>query len=117
MDYALETNIDRLAGAHQRHEDDQAEAQDRAEARTITLTNDAEQRDDVISEHLRWCDQRNQVAEVLGKWAFEAAARTQDGKARFTEAERDQGILDFAHLILIPMAQEAIHAAAQKEVQ
>jgi len=31
MDYALETNIDRLAGAHQRWEDDQAEAQARAE--------------------------------------------------------------------------------------
>ena len=31
MDHALPTNIDRLAAAHQRHEDDQAEAQDRAE--------------------------------------------------------------------------------------
>ena len=31
MDYALATNIDRMAAAHQRWEDDQAEAQDRAE--------------------------------------------------------------------------------------
>jgi len=31
FDYAAPTNIDRLAAAHQRHEDDQAEAQDRAE--------------------------------------------------------------------------------------
>ena len=31
FDYAASTQIDRLAGAHQRYEDDQAEAQDRAE--------------------------------------------------------------------------------------
>ncbi len=31
FDYALSTQIDRLAAAHQRHEDDQAETQDRAE--------------------------------------------------------------------------------------
>ena len=31
LDHAAPTQIDRLAAAHQRHEDDQAEAQDRAE--------------------------------------------------------------------------------------
>ena len=44
FDYAAPTNIDRLAGAQQRWEDDQAEAQDRAEARTITHTTDGERR-------------------------------------------------------------------------
>jgi len=44
FDHAAPTQIDRLAAAQQRHEDDQAEAQDRAEARTITLTNDGERR-------------------------------------------------------------------------
>ena len=108
FDYAQPTQIDRMAAAHQRHEDDMAQEQAEIEARTATLTNDAEVREDIISEHLRWCDQRNVVAEVLGKWAFEAATK-------MTEAERDQGILDLAHLILIPMAQEAIHGAAQKK--
>ncbi len=110
FDYALSTQIDRLAAAHQRHEDDVAQEQADIEARTATLTNDAELREEIISEHLRWCDQRNVVAEVLGQWAFEATTK-------MTEAERDQGILDLAHLILIPMAQEAIHRAAQKRIE
>lgn len=108
FDCALPTGIDRLGAAHQRYLDDQAEQQDRVEARVATITNDAELREEIISEHLRWCDQRNVVAEVLGKWAFEASTK-------MTEAERDRGILDLAHLILIPMAQEAIHGGAQKE--
>jgi len=44
FDYAAPTNIDRLAAAHQRHEDDQAEAQDRAEklrAKAATWLNHA----------------------------------------------------------------------------
>ena len=44
MDHAAPTQIDRLAGAHQRHEDDQAEAQDRAEklrAKAATWLNHA----------------------------------------------------------------------------
>ena len=110
FDYAAETNIDRMAAAHQRHEDDMAQAQADLETRISELTSLAEQREDIISEHLRWCDQRNRVAEVLGKWAFEAASK-------MTEAERDQGILDLAHLVLIPMAQEAIAEAARKGVE
>ncbi|MHB8890373.1 MAG: hypothetical protein ACYC46_16300 [Acidobacteriaceae bacterium] len=35
FDYAAPTQIDRLAGAHQRYEDDAAEAQDRAEKLSI----------------------------------------------------------------------------------
>ena len=108
FDCALPTGIDRLGAAHQHYLDDQAEQQDRVEARVATITNDAELREEIISEHLRWCDQRNVVAEVLGKWAFEASTK-------MTEAERDRGILDLAHLILIRTAQEAIRGAAQKE--
>ena len=40
FDYALSTQIDRLAAAHQRHEDDQAEQQDRVEAEELAITKD-----------------------------------------------------------------------------
>jgi len=110
FDHAAPTQIDRLAGAHQRWEDDQAEAQDRAEKRVTSITNNAALREDIISEHILRCDERNMVAEVLGQWAFE-------GASKMTKAERDRGILDLAHLILIPMAYEAIAAAAAKEAQ
>ncbi len=71
---------------------------------------DAEKRQDVICEAVRWCDERNQIAEVLGKWAFES-------ESKLTEAERDQGILDLATIILIPLAKKAILEAARRSIK
>ena len=57
FDSAASTNIDRLAAAHQRHEDDQAEAQDRAEKRRIKAA--------------AWLNHANNMFEISG-WFSDA---------------------------------------------
>jgi len=57
FDYAAPTNIDRLAAAHQRYEDDQAEAQDRAEKRRIKAA--------------AWLNHANNMFEISG-WFSDA---------------------------------------------
>jgi len=57
FDYAASTQIDRLAGAHQRYEDDQAEAQDRAEKLRIKAAT--------------WLNHANNMFEISG-WFSDA---------------------------------------------
>jgi len=57
FDHAAPTQIDRLAAAHRRHEDDQAEAQDRAEKLRIKATG--------------WLNHANNVFELSG-WFSDA---------------------------------------------
>ena len=57
LDHPAPTNIDRLAAAHQRWEDDQAEAQDRAEKLRIKATG--------------WLNHANNVFELSG-WFSDA---------------------------------------------
>ena len=57
FDHAAPTNIHRLAAAHQRHEDDQAEAQDRAEKLRIKAAT--------------WLNHANNVFELSG-WFSDA---------------------------------------------
>jgi len=47
----------------------------------------------------------NLVADALGKLLLES-------ESKLTEAEKDQGILDQATLVLIPLAKEALLVAA-----
>ena len=95
----MESHLDLIA----EYADYQAEIEERCESITI----DPERREDIISEHILCCDERNTIAKVLGHWAFEAASK-------MTESERNQGILDLAYLVLIPIVQNAIFQAAKK---
>ena len=60
FDYAAPTQIDRLAGAHQRYLDDQAEAQDRAEK--------------LCEKAAQWLNHANNVLEISGWFSNEQYA-------------------------------------------
>ena len=88
FDYALSTQIDRLAAAHQRHEDDQAEQQDRVEAEELAITKDpaavALALDNFDSDG--WAGLSLLIGKLISQYQYHGE-------------ERDQGILDTAQEI------------------
>ena len=88
FDYAAPTQIDRLAGAHQRYEDDQAAEQDLQEAEEHAISNTPS----LVAESLDNLD----AAEwrVMNLLTGKLIAQYQ-----YHGEERDQGILDTAQEI------------------
>ena len=88
FDCALSTQIDRMGAAHQRHEDDQAEQQDRVEAEELAITKDpaavALALDNFDSDG--WAGLSLLTGKLIAQYQYHGD-------------ERDQGILDTAQEI------------------
>lgn len=88
FDYALPTQIDRLAAAHQRHLDDAAAEQDLQEAEEQAISRDPETvaRAMEYFEPSEWSAMNLQIGKLVSQYQFHGE-------------ERDQGILDTAQEI------------------
>ena len=86
FDYALETNIDRMASTHQRWEDEQAAWQDLQEAEEQAIERDPA----AVAEALDRLDDWRPLTLLLGKLM---------SQYQYNGEERDQGILDTAQEI------------------
>ncbi len=88
FDYAAPTQIDRLAGAHQRYEDDQAAEQDLQEAEEQAISNTPS----LVAESLANLD--------AAEWrAMNLLTGKLIAQYQYHGDERDQGILDTAQEI------------------
>ena len=86
FDYALSTQIDRMAGAHQRMLDDEAAEQDLQEAEEQAIERDPA----AVAEALDRLDDWRPLTLLLGKLV---------SQYQYHGEERDQGILDTAQEI------------------
>jgi len=89
------------------YEDELAQMlQAQVERRADDIMYNPEERREAIKEFLLDDEKAlNLVADALGKLILES-------ESKLTEAEKDQGILDQAVLVLIPLAKEALLVAA-----